>query len=104
MEGEVASHVRMQHGVVFMRVFICGIDSLHAHVESHDEIVEIESDPQSVCHGNLFIELIEFELPSRLVFIFPLRTIPIWLYSKMSMQTSGMNSQLSSHYQHFHHI
>ena len=54
MEGEVATEVRTCDWVVFPSVgLVGGIDCFHAHVEAQDEVVEIESETESVAHGDL---------------------------------------------------
>ena len=52
-------------------ILVCGIYSLHAHIESQDKIVEIEPHAQTVCRSELVIEFSDIKLSSRLVRIFP---------------------------------
>ena len=54
-------------------ILVCGIYSLHAHIESQDKIVEIEPHAQTVCRSELVIEFSDIKLSSRLVRIFPQR-------------------------------
>ena len=47
------------------------IDSLHTHIETDDEEVEVQTDAQSVADGQLFPELTDFKFSSRLYLVFP---------------------------------
>ena len=70
LEGEVATEVRTCDWVVFPSVgLVGGIDCFHAHVEAQDEVVEIESETESVAHGDLFPELVKLELSSWLIVV-----------------------------------
>lgn len=71
MERKVAFETRIHNWVMITGIFVGWVDGFHAHVEPKDEIVEIEPHAQSVCHSQLFVELVEFKLSSRLVFIIP---------------------------------
>ena len=70
VEGEVATEVRTCDWEVFPSVgLVGGIDCFHAHVEAQDEVVEIESETESVAHGDLFPELVKLELSSWLIVV-----------------------------------
>ena len=73
MESEVALQVMVQDGIMVFLFLIGRVDGFHAHVETKDEIVEIQAHTQSIGHGNLFVELIDFELSSGLFLILPQR-------------------------------
>ena len=47
-------------------VAVGGVDGLHAHVETQDEVVEVEAQAQTVGHGQLLVELVEAELSAGL--------------------------------------
>ena len=69
MELEIATETRIDEGVVLVGVAIGGVDSLHTHVETQDEIVEVQAQTQSVGHGDLLVELVESELSTGLLSI-----------------------------------
>ena len=67
MEGKIAAEIGMDN-----RITLCplgGIDRLHTSIETQHEKVQIEAQPQSVCHRNLLIELVKAELTSGLVLV-----------------------------------
>ena len=66
MELEVAAEAGMQNGIMLVGVAVGGIDGLHAHIETQDEIVEVEAQAQTVGHGQLLVELVEAELSAGL--------------------------------------
>ena len=66
MELEIATETRINEGIVLVGVAISGVDSLHTHVETQDEVVEVQTQTQSVGHGYLFVELVESELSTGL--------------------------------------
>ena len=67
MEFAVALEFRVQQWPMFLPTG--GIMSLHAHVDTHKEILEIQSDAGAIGRRNLLIELVELEHSSRLVLI-----------------------------------
>ena len=60
---EVKSKVATEFGVHYREmlatVIIDGIDGLHTHVETKNEIIEIEPDTNSIGNGNLLIEFVK---------------------------------------------
>ena len=66
MELEVAAEAGMQDGIMLVGVAVGGIDGLHTHVETQDEVVEVEAQAQTVGHGQLLVELVEAELSAGL--------------------------------------
>ena len=46
-----------------------GVVCLHAHIDAHEEILEVKSDAGTIGRSNLLIEFIELEHASRLVLI-----------------------------------
>ena len=67
MKAEVPVQIRMSDRKMLFAVFVNRVDRFHAHVESENKIIEIQSHPQSVGHCYLFVKLIKLELPSRLL-------------------------------------
>lgn len=67
VEGEVAAKARMYERIMVALGFVGWVDGFHAEVETQYEVVEIESDPQSVGHGKLAQERAEAELSAGLV-------------------------------------
>ena len=61
VQCKVALEVRMNDDVVVGSGGCGGVDSLHASVETQDEVVEIESESQSVTDGNLSVEFVPSE-------------------------------------------
>ena len=69
MHREVATEAWIDYRVMLATVGVGRVDGLHAHVQAHDEIVEIKAQTKAVGHGYLLVELIELELSARLVLI-----------------------------------
>ena len=62
MESEVAFEVGIEQRIMLARCFVSRIYSLHAKVETQNEVVEVKPKPQSVGQSDLPIEAIETEL------------------------------------------
>ena len=73
-DGEVQREVALEAGINDGEVLLGGgvgrIYCLHAAVETQDEVVEVETNAQTVGNGQLPPEGIEAELPARLFRIF----------------------------------
>ena len=69
VEREVAPEVGVDEGIVFLAVPVGRIDGFHAGIEAQDEVVEVETQAQSVGDGNLLVEAVETEGSSRLLFV-----------------------------------
>ena len=51
VEGEIARQHRMGNREMLAGGFVCRIDSLHSHIETQYEIIEIETYAQPIAHG-----------------------------------------------------
>ena len=71
MESKIAAEFRMNNGITVFFLFISRIDGLHTSVETQYKEIQVKTQSQTICHGNLLIELVKFKLTSRLVFIIP---------------------------------
>ena len=69
MEGEVARELGINDGIMLFLVVIHGVDGLHTHVETNDEIVEVQSQSQTIAYSYLLPEVIEMELSLGLLLI-----------------------------------
>ena len=67
MELAVALELGVYQGPVFLATG--GIMSLHTHIHTHKEILEIQTDTSAIGTSNLLVEPIELEYAARLVFI-----------------------------------
>ena len=67
MQCKVALEVWVYDDVVVRSGGCGGVDSLHASVETQDEVVEIESESQSLTDGNLTVEFVPSEHSAGLV-------------------------------------
>ena len=67
MESEVAFEVGIEQRIMLARCFVSRIYSLHAKVETQNEVVEVKSKTQSVGQSDLPIEAIEAELSAWLI-------------------------------------
>ena len=67
MESKVSLHIRMPQGIMLFRTGIGRIDRFHTAVETKDEVIEVQTQSQSVCHSQLLVEVLEMELASRLL-------------------------------------
>ena len=67
MELAVTLEIGIQQGPMLLTA--CGIMGLHAHIDTHQEILEIEADTQSIGGSNLLIEFIELEHAALLLII-----------------------------------
>lgn len=67
VEGEVAAKARMYERIMVALGFVGRVDGFHTEVETQYEVVEIESDAQSVGHGKLAQERAEAKLSAGLV-------------------------------------
>ena len=56
MKSKVATEFGVHYRKVLATVIIHWIDGLHTHVETQDEIVEIQAESQTIADGNLFPE------------------------------------------------
>ena len=70
MEGEIAAELRVNDGEMLLLGGIGGVDSLHTHVEANNEIVEVQTDAQTIADSQLVPELRELKLSARLLFVF----------------------------------
>ena len=66
VKGKVATELWMDNREVFLLRLIGRINGLHTHVETHDKVVEVQTDTQSVAGSQLFEEGARTELSSRL--------------------------------------
>jgi hypothetical protein len=54
MEGEVATHTGMDNGIMlFLFCFIGRIHSLHTEIETHNKIIEIQTEAQTIAYGQV---------------------------------------------------
>ena len=67
MEFAVTLEAGVQQGPVLLAA--CRIVCFHAHIDTHQEILEIQADAGTVGRSNLLVELVELEHAARLVFI-----------------------------------
>ena len=70
MEGEIATKIRVNDGVMSSSGRVSRVYGLHTSVETQDKIVEVKAQSQSVGSRNLLKEPIETELTARLFGIF----------------------------------
>ena len=66
MEAEVAFEVGMDDGKMALGIPKCRMHSLHAAVQTKNEVIEIETQTQSVCYGYLAPEGVNLELATGL--------------------------------------
>ena len=71
MEGEVAAEIRIEEGIVFLVVLIGGIYGFHTHIKPQNEIAEVQTQANTICHSYLLIELVKLELAAWLLCIRP---------------------------------
>ena len=57
MEGEIPTQLRMDNSPMLILGVISRIDCLHAQVETKDEVIEVQTQAQSVGGGYLLVEL-----------------------------------------------
>ena len=69
VEGKVTAQSWMDDGEMLLLIFIGGIDGLHTHVETHNEVIEVQAQTQSIADCYLFPESIKMELSARLVLV-----------------------------------
>ena len=62
MEGEVAREVGAENGVVQRPRGDSGVDGFHPAVETHDEVIEIQTQAQTIGDGEFAQERVEAEL------------------------------------------
>ena len=62
MEGEVAREVGAENGVVQRPRGDSGVDGFHPAVETHDEVIEIQAQAQTIGDGEFAQERVEAEL------------------------------------------
>ena len=55
MEVEVSTQPRMDDCPMFLLTIISRVDSLHTHIKSDDEVIEIQAQAQTIRYGYLLI-------------------------------------------------
>ncbi len=67
MEGKVARKARIDNRIMLAPGAVSRIDGFHTAIKADDEIIEIQTNAQTIGHGYLLVELAEAELSARLV-------------------------------------
>ena len=76
----------MDYRPVLIPTLVGRIDGLHAHVETQDEVIEVQADAHTVGGGYLLVELIKTELSVRLVGIVAKRPDVARIYKQGSFE------------------
>lgn len=69
VEGEVAGEDGMEYGEVFAAVVVDGCHRLHAGIEAQHEIVEVQSQTETVGGSQLLVESVKPKLTARLLVV-----------------------------------
>ena len=57
----------MKEGKMLFANSVSRVNGFHTHIESKNEIIEIETQSQSVGHGNLLVKLVDLKLSAGLI-------------------------------------
>ena len=98
MEGEVATEIGMNQRIVSLAVLVCRIDSLHAGIETQEEIVQVQPETKSIGYRYLLPTCIPSELSSRLVLVVTKRPDIAGIYKEGSVKLpEQVYTQLGTH-------
>ena len=86
MKSEVASPFRMEDSPVLITCVINRVDSFHTAIHTKNEIVEVQSQADSVGYSDLLVEVLELKLTSRLVGIVAQRPDITCIYEECALE------------------
>ena len=71
---------------MFLLTIISRVDSLHTHIKSDDEVIEIQAQAQTISYGYLLVELRELKLSTWLLLIIAKRPDITCIYKHSSLK------------------